>query len=106
MFILLPLSEKGLPKNIQEKKDIIHTIVDAALEEGLSRDDIVVDGLAATVGANKMAAVEIMETISYCKNELGLATVCGLSSMSIVPLWQWRFSQGLRWRLRIRRRIF
>ena len=82
MFILLPLSEKGLPKNIQEKKDIIHTIVDAALEEGLSRDDIVVDGLAATVGANKMAAIEIMETISYCKNELGLATVCGLSNIS------------------------
>lgn len=82
MFILLPLSEKGLPKNIQEKKDIIHMIVDAALEEGLSRDDIVVDGLAATVGANKMAAIEIMETISYCKNELGLATVCGLSNIS------------------------
>ena len=82
MFILLPLSEKGLPKNIQEKKDIIHTIVDAALEEGLSRDDIVVDGLAATVGANKMAAIEIMETISYCKNELGLVTVCGLSNIS------------------------
>ena len=82
MFILLPLSEKGLPKNIQEKKDIIHTIVDAALEEGLSRDDIVVDGLAATVGANKMAAIEIMETISYCKKELGLATVCGLSNIS------------------------
>lgn len=82
MFILLPLSEKGLPKDIQEKKDIIHTILDAALKEGLSKDDIVVDGLVATVGANKMAAMETMETISYCKNGLGLATACGLSNIS------------------------
>lgn len=82
MFILLPLSEKGLPKDIQEKKEIIHTILDAALKEGLSKDDIVVDGLVATVGANKMAAMETMETISYCKNGLGLATACGLSNIS------------------------
>lgn len=82
MFILLPLSEKGLPKDMQEKKNIIHTILDAALNEGLVKEDIVVDGLVATVGANKMAAIETMETISYCKQELGLATACGLSNIS------------------------
>lgn len=82
MFILLPLSEKGLPENIQEKKDIIHTILEAAFEQGLCKDDIIVDGLVATVGANKKAAVETLETISYCKNELGLATACGLSNIS------------------------
>jgi 5-methyltetrahydrofolate--homocysteine methyltransferase len=36
----------------------------------------------ATVGANKRAAIETLETISYCKNELGLATACGLSNIS------------------------
>lgn len=34
MFILLPLSEKGLPKDIQEKKEIIHIILDAGKEAG------------------------------------------------------------------------
>lgn len=82
MFILLPLSEKGLPKDIQEKKEIIHTILGAALEQGLCKEDIVVDGLVATVGANKKAALETLETISYCKKELGLATACGLSNIS------------------------
>lgn len=82
MFILLPLSEKGLPKDIQEKKEIIHIILDAARKEGLNREDIIVDGLVATVGANKKAAIETLETISYCKNELGVATVCGLSNIS------------------------
>ncbi len=82
MFILLPLSEKGLPKDIEEKKSIIHTILDKALKEGLKKEDIVVDGLVATIGANKKAAIETLETIRYCKNELSVATVCGLSNIS------------------------
>ena len=82
MFILLPLSEEGLPKDMQEKISIIHTIMDSALEQGLSKEDIIVDGLVATVGANRNAAIETLETISYCKNDLQLATACGLSNIS------------------------
>lgn len=82
MFILLPLSDAGLPKDINEKKEIIHTILDRALELGMHKEDIVVDGLVATVGANKNAALETLETICYCKNGLGLATVGGLSNIS------------------------
>ncbi|MBQ9983446.1 MAG: homocysteine S-methyltransferase family protein [Lachnospiraceae bacterium] len=82
MFILLPLSDEGLPKDIEEKKQIIHTIYDRAMELGFSKEDIIVDGLVATVGANKNAALETLETISYCKKELGLATICGLSNIS------------------------
>lgn len=81
MFILLPLSDAGLPKDLQEKKEIIHKILNRALELGLRKEDIVVDGLVATVGANKAAALETLETIRYCK-ELGLATICGLSNIS------------------------
>lgn len=81
MFILLPLSDAGLPKDLSEKKDIIHKIINRALELGMTRDDIVVDGLVATVAANPKAAVETLETIRYCK-EMGLATICGLSNIS------------------------
>lgn len=82
MFILLPLSEKGLPKDIEEKKAIIRQIVEEAKRHGLKEEDIVVDGLATTIGANKNAAREVLETIQYCKNEWNLATVCGLSNIS------------------------
>lgn len=81
MFILLPLSDKGLPANMEEKKQIIHTIMDRALSLGMKKEDIIVDGLVTTIGANKMAAIETLETIRYCK-ELGLATICGLSNIS------------------------
>ncbi|MBR5248213.1 MAG: homocysteine S-methyltransferase family protein [Lachnospiraceae bacterium] len=81
MFILLPLSDKGLPENLEEKKEIIQKIVNRALELGLTKEDIIVDGLVTTIGANKKAALETLETIRYCK-ELGLATICGLSNIS------------------------
>jgi 5-methyltetrahydrofolate--homocysteine methyltransferase len=82
MFILLPLSDKGLPKDIDEKKQIIHTIVEAAYAQGLTKEDIIVDGLVNTIGANKRAAIETLETIRYCKEELELATIVGLSNIS------------------------
>ncbi len=81
MFILLPLSDEGLPKSLEEKKEIIHKILDRALELGMKKEDIIVDGLVTTVGANPKAALETIETIRYCKS-LGLATVCGLSNIS------------------------
>ena len=82
MFVLLPLSDAGLPKDIDEKKEIIHKILDRALELGMCKEDIVVDGLVATVGANKNEALDTLTTIRYCKEELGLATVGGLSNIS------------------------
>lgn len=81
MFILLPLSDEGLPKDIQEKISIIEAVSKRAYALGLSKEDIIVDGLVATVGANKNAAIETLETIRYCK-ENGFATICGLSNIS------------------------
>lgn len=81
MFILLPLSDTGLPKNIEEKKEIIRRIESRAQELGMRREDIIVDGLVTTIGANKNAGIETLETIKYCK-ENGFATICGLSNIS------------------------
>ena len=81
MFILLPLSDKGLPESLDEKIDLIEDLLNRAMALGFTKEDIVVDGLVTTVGANKKAGVETLETIRYCK-ENGLATTCGLSNIS------------------------
>ncbi len=81
MFILLPLSDAGLPASYEEKIDIIKQILDKAEKLGLNKEQIIVDGLVTTVGANKKAAIETLETIRFCK-ENGLATTCGLSNIS------------------------
>ncbi len=82
MFILLPLSDKGLPKDAAEKHGIISAVLEEALRIGMTKEDIVVDGLVAAVGAEPKAALACFETFSYCKNQLGLPTVCGLSNIS------------------------
>lgn len=82
MFILLPLSDEGLPKNASEKRTIIYNVTKEAQKLGITREDIIVDGLVTTVGANPHAALECFDTISYCRVELGLPTVCGLSNIS------------------------
>ncbi len=82
MFILLPLSDAGLPETMEEKHKIVHTVLEQALRQGFVKEDIIVDGLVATVGANPEAALECLETIAYCSRELGLATICGLSNIS------------------------
>lgn len=82
MFILLPLSDKGLPKSLEEKKELIHQLLSRAAACGIGKNRIIVDGLVTTVGANKKAALETLETIRYCKEELGLCTAVGLSNIS------------------------
>ena len=82
MFILLPLSDAGLPDSSDEKHAIIRTVMEEAIKNGLAKEDMIVDGLVATIGANPKAALECYETFAYCKNELQLPTVCGLSNIS------------------------
>lgn len=81
MFILLPLSDKGLPETMEEKQQIIETVLERAYLLGLEKEDVIVDGLVSTVGANRRAALETLETIRYCR-ERELATICGLSNIS------------------------
>lgn len=82
MVILLPLSSEGLPKSKAEKEDMIHTLVERALALGISKDDLIIDGLVQTVGANKRAAIETLETIKHCTEDLKIPTVVGLSNIS------------------------
>ncbi|MCH4191142.1 MAG: homocysteine S-methyltransferase family protein [Butyrivibrio sp.] len=81
MFILLPVGKNGLPKNNEEKKQTILELTKLAEEYGLGVQDIVVDGLVATVGADPDAAMNTLDTIRFCHDH-GYATICGLSNIS------------------------
>ncbi|WP_024866604.1 homocysteine S-methyltransferase family protein [Butyrivibrio sp. FCS014] len=81
MFILLPLSPEGLPKDTDEKISNIKELSQKAYDMGLTIEDIIVDGLVATVGADPKAALNTLDTIEYC-HENGFATVGGLSNIS------------------------
>ncbi|WP_293986224.1 homocysteine S-methyltransferase family protein [uncultured Megasphaera sp.] len=82
MFIALPVSDAGIPKTLEEKHAVLDELLADAYDHGFTPEDVVVDALVATVGAAPTSALDCMATFSHCKNDLGLATVCGLSNIS------------------------
>lgn len=81
MFIFLPVDDNGIPKNTEEKHRIIEEGVKGALSRGFAKEDIIVDVLVATVGADKTAALGCLSTFDFC-SERHLSTICGLSNIS------------------------
>lgn len=82
MFILLPVSDEGIPKTLEEKHQILEETLEKAYACGIAHEDIIVDGLVATVGADKDAAKNCLATFRHCHDSLKLPTVCGLSNIS------------------------
>lgn len=115
MFILLPLSDEGLPKDSAEKHGIIREILRRAEAIGMGKEDIVVDGLVATIGANPKAALECFETFSFCKMRWNCRRSADCPTfrsdfrsapMSTRHFSRWRSETALRWRLPILPRNF
>jgi 5-methyltetrahydrofolate--homocysteine methyltransferase len=61
---------------------IAHKIVKRAKEVGIPREDIVIDCLALTVGADSAAGVVTLDTIRMVREELGVNITLGASNIS------------------------
>lgn len=82
MVLVLPMGEKGLPKDLDEKMSHVKAIIDAGFERGLSLEDFVVDGLVMTVSSKPGEVFSTLELIDYCSHDLGVNTILGLSNIS------------------------
>lgn len=82
MVVILPLGSGGLPKDAEERKNNLRMLIYKAEQYGIPREAIVADGLVMTVGAEKGAGLLALDTIRYCREELAIATTCGLSNIS------------------------
>ncbi len=82
MFILLPLSDKGIPKTLDERKKIIGEIYHNAKRFGLSKDDFIVDALIMSIASNPEYADISLATIDWCRKVLSFKTTVGLSNIS------------------------
>ncbi len=90
MFILLPLTDEGIPATAAERRGVIERIFEQALAHGFSKDDLVVDALTMTVSADQRAALETLATIEWCTHTFGARTVIGLSNVSFgLPERRW-----------------
>lgn len=82
MFILLPLTDSGIPATCPERVEIVRQIFAEAEKYGYKREDIAVDGLIMTISSNQSAANVSLDLIEWCSREFGVNTVCGLSNVS------------------------
>ena len=90
MFILLPLTDEGIPATASERLGVIERIYALAREQGFAKDDFVVDALTMTVSADQAAALETLATIDWCSQSFGARTVIGLSNVSFgLPERRW-----------------
>lgn len=80
--ILLPLTEKGLPKTAEERIEIIKSLVQDAKSHGLNDNDFVLDALVLTVATDGDAPQEIMKTLQLYRQIFGYPTTMGLSNIS------------------------
>lgn len=81
MFILLPLSDEGVPEEAEIQYSIVKYILDRAAEHGISQNEAIVDGLVMTVSSNQRAALQTLQLIERC-TKLGCTTTIGLSNVS------------------------
>jgi 5-methyltetrahydrofolate--homocysteine methyltransferase len=90
MFILLPLSDKGIPKASAARQKVIKEIFTQAENSGFTKDDIIVDGLALSIASNMEYAEETLKTIEWCAKAFGCNTLVGLSNISFgMPNRKW-----------------
>jgi len=80
--ISLTMDDDGIPSTSEKRIAIAHKIVERAEALGIPHEDIVVDCLALTVGADSQAAVVSLGAIRGVREELGLNMTLGASNVS------------------------
>lgn len=78
----LCLDEKGIPAAANDRVQIARKIYSRALEHGLRDEDIFIDCLVKTASAEQAQVMETLAAVRQVKQELGLATVLGVSNVS------------------------
>jgi 5-methyltetrahydrofolate--homocysteine methyltransferase len=74
--------EHGVPPTAQSRLEVACKLLKRASDYGIPAEDIIVDCLALTVGADHNAARTTLETMSLVKNELGVNLNLGASNIS------------------------
>ena len=82
VVIGLCMDDDGIPATPEQRLDVARKIVGRAEAHGIGREDILIDCLALTVGADSQAGWITLETIRLVKEELGVNMALGASNVS------------------------
>lgn len=78
----LTLDENGIPDTAEGRIAIAKKIYETAKTYGISKDDIVIDGLAMTISSDNRSALTTLETIRRVRDDLHGYSILGVSNIS------------------------
>lgn len=78
----LTMDKGGIPETAQGRIDIAKRILDAALDYGIPREDVLIDALTLTISAQQRQAAETLKAVRYVHDVMGLHCVLGVSNIS------------------------
>ena len=81
-ILVLPITEKGVPKTATERIEVVEKIIDEAKKFGLHDGDFLLDALVMTISADKNACLEVLKTLKLYREKFNLPTTMGLSNIS------------------------
>jgi len=78
----LCMDDEGIPKTAEERFKVAAKIIERAGKLGIPVEDIVIDPLALTLGADHTAGIVAMDTIEKVVDEFGVNITMGASNIS------------------------
>jgi 5-methyltetrahydrofolate--homocysteine methyltransferase len=78
----LCLDDSGIAQEVEPRVAVAHKIAERAQAAGIPREDLIIDALTLTLGANTRAGLVTLEVVRRVKAELGLNQTQGASNIS------------------------
>jgi 5-methyltetrahydrofolate--homocysteine methyltransferase len=78
----LAQDDDGIPKSTERRVDVAHKIVEAAAKMGIPKEDIIIDVMAYSIGAEPKSGKDVLAALRQIRTELGLNMTMGLSNIS------------------------
>ncbi len=78
----LTMDDNGIPKDARTRASIAASIVERARGEGIPEQDVIIDCLALTLGADSSSGLVTLEAVARVKADLGVNQTLGASNVS------------------------
>ena len=78
----LALDDEGIPKTVDKRLEIVDKIIDRAARIGIPIEDIIIDPLALSMGAESEAGLMALEAVQAITERFGVNITMGCSNIS------------------------
>lgn len=78
----MTVDDEGIPDEVERRVAIAHKIVERAEKSGIAREDVIIDCVTMTLGADPKTALITVESLRRIKEELGVNMTLGASNIS------------------------